>query len=393
MNSRQFRNYILLGLTAALLCSGCSKLRISVDVYKGQLINSREAQMGEAVGLARSAYSTVTDLQSKAIREDKHRLFRRRPKTPVLLADHMNEVVRAYKGVAGEKGIDKLWAEYTSIRIADPRRGEARTEAPDHCRTERCRDEVGAELARALFRFGTLCEGLGRMRGLPEAIKLHHILFMPSFRIGEFREGVGLEEAGRWIKFLTDSAVDSTSRTSIARLMQSVTTGHAGTMASESPWLLSQSVDRGLDKTYWSEINEIDVVGVGATEYVIVKDEIGNWHIKSLIADQDEIVNAVFDGAEAMVGILAAYYGVDASRAPISDTNVPQVSSSFVDRQLKAAKADRTAGTLSSAKLGLQVALVAAMKENDAKTLGKLIKNAVHTYAAQIDGIGSGDDE
>ena len=125
-------------------------------------------------------------------------------------------------------------------------------------------------------------------------------------------------------------------------------------------------------------------------KYKAVKDEIGNWHIKSLIADQDEIVNAVFDGAEGMVGILAAYYGVNASRAPISDTDVPQVSSAFVERQLQAAKADRTAGTLRSAKLGLQVALVSTLKEDNQDTLQKLIKNAVQTYAAQIDGIDSG---
>ena len=131
-------------------------------------------------------------------------------------------------------------------------------------------------------------------------------------------------------------------------MMQSVTTGHTASMVAASPFKLTPWAEKGLEKAYWSEINQIDVMGAGATEYVIIKDEIGNWHIKSLIADQDEIVNAVFDGAEGMVGILAAYYGVNASRAPISDTDVPQVSSTFVDRQLKAAKADRAAGTLRS---------------------------------------------
>jgi hypothetical protein len=201
-----------------------------------------------------------------------------------------------------------------------------------------------------------------------------------------------LEEAGRWIKFLADSAVATSRQTSIARMMQSVTTGHSATMVSAAPIrILTPSIAKGLDRASWSEINQIDVFGAGETEYVIVKDEIGNWHIKSLIADQDEIVNAVFDGAEGMVGILAAYYGVTASRAPISDTDVPQVSRAFVDRQLKAAKADRTAGTLRSAKLGFQVSLVATMTESDADTLKKLIKNAVQTFAAQVDGIDSGD--
>lgn len=376
MDSKQFRNYLMLCLMSVLLCSGCmSSLKISVDVYKGPLINSPEAQLAAAVGLARNTYSMVKDLQSPAARKNWTHNLPLGPNTGVPLAEHMDYVVEAYHGTgAGEKGIDELWANYTSLDHSDPARAEAR-----------------AKLADALFRYGIECEGLGRLRGLPVAIKVHYDVLSVLLGLRELEEGIGLEEAGRWIQFLTDNALDTSSRTSIARMMQSVTTGHAATMASASPLhnLLGSSIDKGLERASWSEINQIDVHGVGTTEYVIIKDEIGNWHIKSLIADQDEIVNAVFDGAEAMVGILAAYYGVNASRAPISDTDVPQVSSAFIDRQLKAAKADRTAGTLRSAKLGLQVALVSTLKENNQDTLQKLIKNAVQTYAAQIDGIDS----
>ncbi|MCZ6652092.1 MAG: hypothetical protein O7D91_03600 [Planctomycetota bacterium] len=375
MDSKQLRNNVLAGLISALLCSGCmSKLTISVDVYKGPLINSPEAQLGEAVGLARNTYSMIKDLQSEGVKKtySHNRLFGM--KTGDLLARHMEYVAEAYKGVSGERGIDELWVNYTSLDHSDPARVEAR-----------------AKLADALFRYGASCEGLGRLRGLPAAVKLHFNVLFAFFDRRELREGIGLEEAGRWIKFLADNAADTSSRTSIARMMQSVTTGHAATMATAAPlpnWF-TPGIIKALDRAYWSEINEITVVGAAKTEYVIVKDEIGNWHIKSLIADQDEIVNAVFDGAEGMVGILAAYYGVTASRAPISDTDVPQVSSAFVDRQLQAAKADRTAGTIRTAKLGLQVSLVATMNENDVKTLRKLVKSAVQTYAAQIDGIAS----
>lgn len=150
---------------------------------------------------------------------------------------------------------------------------------------------------------------------------------------------------------------------------------------------MAPSIDKGLRNAYWSEINEFDVFGAGTTEYVIIKDEIGSRHIKSITADPDEVVNAVFDGAEAVVGVLAAYYGVDASRDPIGTTKVPEVSQKYLDRKLTAAKAERTLETIRSAKLGLQAALMGALNVKTEDALKTLMKSAVQTYAAQVNGL------
>lgn len=47
-----------------------------------------------------------------------------------------------------------------------------------------------------------------------------------------------------------------------------------------------------IDKQFWQTINTVRVTGAGATNYVIAKDDIGNWYIKSYSSDPKEIIKA-----------------------------------------------------------------------------------------------------
>jgi hypothetical protein len=47
-----------------------------------------------------------------------------------------------------------------------------------------------------------------------------------------------------------------------------------------------------IDKQFWQNINSIRVAGAGNTDYVLVKDDIGNWYVKSFAADPKEIFQA-----------------------------------------------------------------------------------------------------
>lgn len=47
-----------------------------------------------------------------------------------------------------------------------------------------------------------------------------------------------------------------------------------------------------IDKQFWQNINRVRVRGVGNTNYVIVKDDVGNWYVKSYSTDVGDIINS-----------------------------------------------------------------------------------------------------
>ena len=79
---------------------------------------------------------------------------------------------------------------------------------------------------------------------------------------------------------------------------ENMLTGHA--RRSFSPfgaWLgteekLRQTINAEIDKQFWQNINSVRVSGAGATNYVIVKDDIGNWYVKSFSADPESIIKS-----------------------------------------------------------------------------------------------------
>jgi hypothetical protein len=47
-----------------------------------------------------------------------------------------------------------------------------------------------------------------------------------------------------------------------------------------------------IDKQFWQTINSVRVSGAGLTNYVMVKDDIGNWYVKQYSADPTSIINS-----------------------------------------------------------------------------------------------------
>ena len=62
---------------------------------------------------------------------------------------------------------------------------------------------------------------------------------------------------------------------------------------SHDAWLQKQ-----IDKQFWQNINHIRVAGTGRTNYVIAKDDVGNWYVKGYSADPRDII----ESARAMAG-------------------------------------------------------------------------------------------
>lgn len=53
---------------------------------------------------------------------------------------------------------------------------------------------------------------------------------------------------------------------------------------------------KDLDRQNWQNINRVRVAGGGFTNYVMVKDDIGNWYVKSYVGDPEPII----EGAKAL---------------------------------------------------------------------------------------------
>src|SRR5439155_4080344 len=57
-----------------------------------------------------------------------------------------------------------------------------------------------------------------------------------------------------------------------------------------------------IDKQFWQSINRVRVSGGGNTNYVIAKDDVGNWYVKNYSADPDPIIKGALALAKFGLG-------------------------------------------------------------------------------------------
>lgn len=54
-----------------------------------------------------------------------------------------------------------------------------------------------------------------------------------------------------------------------------------------------EAIVRGtIDKQFWQRINQVRVAGAGRTNYVVAKDDVGNWYVKTYSADPQDIIKS-----------------------------------------------------------------------------------------------------
>ncbi len=54
----------------------------------------------------------------------------------------------------------------------------------------------------------------------------------------------------------------------------------------------SNLINTDIDKQFWQNVNRVRVAGGGKTNYVVAKDDIGNWYVKSYSADPKPIIES-----------------------------------------------------------------------------------------------------
>lgn len=57
-----------------------------------------------------------------------------------------------------------------------------------------------------------------------------------------------------------------------------------------------------IDKQFWQNINRVKVAGAGKTNYALVKDDVGNWYVKTYSADPGPIIKAAKAAAILAMG-------------------------------------------------------------------------------------------
>lgn len=93
--------------------------------------------------------------------------------------------------------------------------------------------------------------------------------------------------------------------TRIHHVMQSQAPGSLMIAVREfAPWFVREKIERIYDSLYWGNINPVHVAGAGG-EYVtmLVKDDIGNWHLKKAKVDPTKVAEAAKAGAELALRI------------------------------------------------------------------------------------------
>lgn len=103
-----------------------------------------------------------------------------------------------------------------------------------------------------------------------------------------------------------------------------------------------QKILRELDKQSWQSINRVRIAGAGDVNYVVAKDDIGNWYVKSYSADPSNMVRSVKNLAMFSAG--GAFGG---GRLPIKvgDKQTFAFTNLVFDSQLQQAVANYTRQT------------------------------------------------
>lgn len=416
-------------VTVAIFAVACAKLEVGVDVYKGNMILSPEKRLDVAMAGARYGRAYINEYLKVLYAQE---LGKRNKVVLLPSGDETAEYMHSRKETIAPRGYETLvGALHAALKVYETDKIE---ELWGQLQTMRNSNAAEASVTRtrlvhALTRFGKMCEDAGQqragkkiaaysiLRGLFGALDPLTNLFLLEADPSKLEAGVALEQIGMRMQLLANDPNDVDARTPISQMMQSQAPGLVASSlkhASE-PTLLwkilgapgifpgppSSALLKGLDDSNWSEINKIHVDGIAETNFVLAKDEIGNWHIKTAELNQADVTNAVFDGTTALVKVAAAAYGVPlpglaSGGGGAAGKMQPENLSTVQQMEFLSVRADRVRSEVAAARRRLETELTSASqitepKDDPAKRttlVNERIALAVNAYKAAIERIG-----
>lgn len=360
----------------ALVCfclglGGCATMTIKVHAYKGDQVFCRDVQLARAVGTAAFVYAFVSDLYPSMVVDPRHA----DEKENIALRNALMAVSSTYK----EQAIQDQWEKLQSPAL-----------------TEGQRKEIRKSLAISLARFASACIGAGCQQGLTTLTDYdvrplrfwRSYLFLWPRDYNRMAGGNTLEIAGRSILSNIHSSVDNSRLSRTAMIMNSLGMGILAAAEMEKSRGIGKDYTLAYERHNWELINTVNWTSAGNAQSVIVKDAVGNWNIKSIKADQNEIFEAAFDSIQAVANVVASRYGVvpypttDASDAMVKRSQAQQ------ERSKRAMRAASISQRLAEAKSKFCDDLKAIpTADREAKDIQADMALAVTAYQANLKAI------
>ena len=145
-----------------------------------------------------------------------------------------------------------------------------------------------------------------------------------------------------------------------------------------------------IDKQFWQTINSVRVSGAGLTNYVMVKDDIGNWYVKQYSADPTSLINSAKALAMFNLGVPSAPSPTPpadpANPAPANPAGAPAPEASGpLDRLLKRHKENYGTQTASAYENAVKLAETLSARISAAWDADKDLAGVREKLAAQLD--------
>jgi hypothetical protein len=133
-----------------------------------------------------------------------------------------------------------------------------------------------------------------------------------------------------------------------------------------------------LDKQFWHNINTVRVSGGGRTNYVLAKDDVGNWYVKNYSADPEPVIK----GALGLVQFAAA--GMNAGGA-LSTAVTQDAAAKIASGKAKGAKVDELIKRVQAARLaeGGPAATQPTLTAADASLLAQQVQGLNVVYVSE----------
>ena len=265
------------GLVAAL--AGCSVATIDVDVYKGPLADHEDIQVQQMASLAIAAKPPLIrlrdDLELSYLRERKKDKetsgwYRRKVPTGRLKAlEGLRQNSRYREGYV----CNPLDAPFFASREAHFVNAVLYLYDNKNEANRNCADE-----------------GSANARHLSEALKAAY---------AQRASMAFLRPASAYLR----SVQAATSLQDNSLGWRNMLTGTFGRILGDDD---SDKEDRKtideIDKQFWQNVNRVQVAGSGTTNYVLAKDDVGNWYVKGYASDTTDITNSMFKLAKFNIG-------------------------------------------------------------------------------------------
>ena len=277
-----WRSAILALLGVGLV--GCtSSLHIDVAVYKGPVSGSPETRIDRALGLARTNFMVAGQIKSKKP------WFRTTPEFEPLLGDIQQHYVDLGFQGPGETSLALANEELAARLRTYAQNCQAIVRRIGFAQIEKANGWFGLAILFVDVDYVAALVDIDENSRLIDALAARDLKPKPMPPVGAVAGSAPAEPGTDQEAFLAN----------INHIISSQAPGALMLAVRETvPFWYRSKIDRIYNGVYWGEINPIEASGTGDYVAMLVKDDIGNWHLKKVEVDPTELIKTAAKLAE-----------------------------------------------------------------------------------------------